>query len=760
VNTPKEVSMPSVPSSRRHRPFFSTLFCSLLCCVPGLAAAETLSGRVLDPDSRPVAGAHVIIARDGAVIATARTVSAGRFGPLVLLPGEYDITASAPGLRAPRQRISLASAGIEIDLKLALSAIEETVVVSASQVETTLSRVTDSVTVLTRDDLLRRQTETIADALRDVPGMGVVASGGRGALTSLFPRGGESDYTLVLVDGIPQNTFGGGFDAAHMPVANVDRVEVVRGPQSALFGGGAIGSVVHVVTRQAGPVSGDLAVEGGHQQTWRLSGATIGSRQAWRWGAGVEGLRTDGDRREFASIGGAVSNDDYQRLSGSASVGWSDRPTRRARVDVRVDENERGFPGPYGSDPAGTFPGLDTVSRGRNTTYGLGGTAAFTTGAFTNNVQFSYANLRSRFQSPFGESDDETRRVSGRYQADFSVRSIGVSAGWELSHERADNTFITGELSEPVPVRRMLSGWFVEGRPTLGARGVVHAGVRLERIARTSLEGDAFGFRPAFDEDVVWSANPKVSIAWLLRPSTDSGWTKLRAGAGTGIKPPTAFEIAFTDNPGLKPERSRSFDAGIEHAFRQSRLIAEATWFANRYDDLIVTVGASMSGASRYQTDNIANARSRGLETSLRWQASSALTLRGSWTWLDTEVLGVDNAPTETPQPFAVGDPLIRRPRHQAAMEVQWSTRRASTFLSLNGRGAMLDLEPNIGASGGLYDAPGYVTVAVGGSFRLAPGVDVTARVTNLFDRDYEEALGFPALGRSAMVGVRIAGSR
>ena len=751
--------MPRVPSSLLIR-YFSILVWVTLCGVPGLASAETLSGRVLDPDSRPVAGAEIIVARDGIVIATTRTVTDGRFGPLVLSPGEYDVTASAPGLRAPRQRISLTAAGREVDLKLALSAIAETVVVSASQVETTLSRVTDSVTVLNRDDLNRRQTETIADALRDVPGLGVVASGGRGALTSLFPRGGESDYTLVLVDGMPQNTFGGGIDAAHLPVANVDRVEIVRGPQSALYGGGAIGSVVHVVTRQSGPVAGDLVVEGGQQQTWRVSGSTIGSRQAWRWGAGVDGLRTDGNTREYASIGGPVSNDDYERLSGSASLGWSDRPTRRARFDVRVDENERGFPGPYGSDPAGTFPGLDTISRGRNKSYGFGGTTAFTTGMFTNDVQFSYVKLRSRFASPFGESEDETRRVTGRYQADFSVRSIGLSAGWELTHERADNTFITGELSEPIPVRRSLSGWFVEGRPALGTRAVLHAGVRIERIARTEIEGDAFGFRPSFDEDVVWSANPKVSIAWLLRPSTDSGWTKLRAGAGTGIKPPTAFDIAFTDNPGLKPERSRSVDVGIEHAFLRSTMIADATWFANRYDDLIITVGASMTGASRFQTDNIANARSTGLETSVRWQPSTTLTVRGTWTWLDTEVLGVDNAPTETAPPFSVGDPLIRRPSHRAAMDVAWALRRASAFLSLNGRGEMRDLDPTAGAFGGFHDAPGYVTVTIGGSFRLAPGVDVTARVANLFDRDYEEALGFPALGRSAMVGVRVAGSR
>jgi outer membrane receptor protein involved in Fe transport len=251
-----------------------------------------------------------------------------------------------------------------------------------------------------------------------------------------------------------------------------------------------------------------------------------------------------------------------------------------------------------------------------------------------------------------------------------------------------------------------------------------------------------------------------VSAAWLLRSVTDEGWTRIRGGAGTGIKPPTAFDIAFTDNPGLKPERSRSVDIGLEHALMRSTIVADVTWFANRYDDLIIVVGSSMSGASRFQTDNIANARSRGIETGVRWQPSAAIAVRGSWTRLSTSVLAVDQVPGEAPPPFSVGDPLIRRPRQQGSLEVGWTATRGSAFFSVNGRGRMLDLDPSFGAFGGLFDAPGYATVAAGGSWRLVRGIDLTARISNLFDREYEEALGFPALGRSVIVGVRVAGSR
>ena len=241
----------------RHACTIAVLFSVIVVATAALASAQTVSGRVVDPDARPVAGAQVIVTRQNVVIVTDRTNVEGRFGPLRVTTGDYDVTASAPGMRAPAVRVTVQETRpVDMDVKLALSAVTETVVVSAAGVDTPLSRVTDSVTILDRTYLDRRQVESFPDALRIVPGLGTVTSGGRGALTSLFPRGGESDYTLVLVDGIAHNAFGGFFDAAHLGTADIDRIEVVRGPQSALFGGGAIGSVVHVITKHSGPITG------------------------------------------------------------------------------------------------------------------------------------------------------------------------------------------------------------------------------------------------------------------------------------------------------------------------------------------------------------------------------------------------------------------------------------------------------------------------------------------------------------------------
>ena len=725
-----------------------------------IAAAEPVRGKVVDPDARPVAGAQILILRGTQVVASAQTQADGQFGPIAIAPGDYEIVASAPGLRSKPVPLAVkAGAEVAVDVSLAVSAVRESIVVSASQVEVPLSRVSDSVTVITRAEIEARQIGSVHDALRLVPGLAVLASGGRGALTSTFPRGGESDYTQVLVDGVPQNAFGGFVDFAHFGTGDIERIEVVRGPQSALHGGGAVGALVHIITRHGGPIRATGSFETGGQATRRGAASFAGSRRGWQWGLSFDGLTTDGDTRELAN-GTRVANDDYERTSGTGSFGWSGDRGRQFRVDIRSARTERGFPGPFGSDPAGRYEGIDLVSRGITRFTSFAGTGGFRTGTVHHRARLTYSGADSDSVSQFGPFEDRTSRVTGRYQADTTLRRLDVSAGYEFIAEEAESTFVTGEAGQGIPVERSVSGWFVEGRPSLGPRLFLTGGVRIERIARQALEADPFAFtpRPAFDEDVVWSVNPKISAAWFVNLPEGRTWTKIRGGAGTGIKPPTAFDIAFTDNPGLKPERSRSFDVGLEHAFAGSTLVADATFFANRYDDLIVTVGNALRGASRYRTDNIANARAQGLEVGARWQPIDAVSIRAGWTWLDTEVLAVDGLDATAPSPYRVGDDLIRRPKNQASVELGWSHARGSAFALVSGRGKTRDLEPSFAST--VFENSGYTTVTIGGAARLLRGVEIFGRVTNLFNRDYEEIFGFPVPRRLALIGVRVTGSR
>jgi outer membrane cobalamin receptor len=749
------------------RRFSVSLSLHFLVLFAGSAHAGPLVGRVIDPDGRPIPGATILLI-GAASPRTAVTNALGEFTLVSPDTGRFELRVAAPGFRSEPVVVDASAGRRDLgDLKVALTAVTESIVVSAAQVEIPLTQAASSVTVITGAELAERQIHTAADALKSVPGMTVVRYGGPGALTSVFPRGGESDYTLVLVDGVPANTFGGDFDFAQLSTENVERIEVVRGPQSALFGSNAIGSVVRLVTRRGGAPAGSAIVEGGSFGSWRRAASTSGSRGAWDWGGSVEWLDSDGRNGRTTEAGETIENDDYERTTGALAAGWRGRHGTHVRGDVRVSRDERGFPGPFGSNPAGAFSGIDTVSRGENDRL-LASIAAVlpVSNRVRMHAQLTHDRLDSGFESPFGPSSLDSRRLAGRVQADIAAsETLDFSGGVEYLRERGASTFITGTSGE-IPVRRQVAGYFGEARWRHRQRVFVTAGLRVDDIRRDAIEPDPSGFppRPELPEDAVLSPNPRVSVAWFARSEAKS-FTKVRASAGTGIRPPNAFEIAFTDNPSLKPERSRSAELGLDQAIAGGLGLLEATAFVNGYDDLIIAVG-SFSEASRYRTDNISNARSRGVELAgtargrLHAGVPIDLRVRATYTRLDTEILAVDRARL-APPPFEVGQPLLRRPRHQFSTTLLVSAGRASAFLHGGGRSRVLDVEPTLGTFyPEFFEAPGYHVWTLGGAFRLHRALELFARVENLLDRSYEEAFGYPAPSRGAFAGLRIAAGR
>jgi outer membrane cobalamin receptor len=724
-----------------------------------------LTVRVVDPTGAVVPGAVVRLSTRAGTVREEISGADGEADFAGLQSARYTLHVAADGFRAdPREVDLVAGADAREAVALRVSALTDTVVVSASHVEAPLSRLAASATVFTDTDLAARQIETVAELLRAVPGVVVASNGGRGTVTSVFPRGGESDFTLVLIDGLRQNAFGGAFDFGHLPVADVERVEVVRGAQSALFGSDAIGGVVHVVTRRGGAARWDALAEGGHFGTTRVAGSTAGSSGRISWGAAGERLDSDGYDGLAPATGELVSNDDYRRADVSATVGYGG-PSHEARASVRYGRYERGYPCAFGRDPNGTFSGVDRVSRGDNerTALSAGWTRGWA-GRTRLRAEGGWTRVDSRFTSAFGASSSATRRTTGRVQSDVAAGpAIGLSGGVEVLDEQGRSSFIAADGRDVLPIERSVVGTFGEARYERGPVYVV-AGLRVERIHRNAVTGDSRTFvgRPPLPGQTVVSANPKVAASWFLRPPGERapGWTRLRASAGTGIRPPDAFEIAFTDNPGLRPERSRSLDVGLEQAWLGGSVIAELTWFDNEYTDLIVAVGQSFRDASRYRTDNIANARSRGVELGVHLRSRGGVRVAGAYTWLDTAVLDVDGVAGQAPAPFVVGDWLIRRPRHVGSIDVSVTRARWSAFTRVAARGRALDVDPSFGAFGGKLFAPGYWTADAGAAVRFASGVEAFARVTNLFDRDHEPALGFPGLGRAAMVGIRVARGR
>ena len=720
-------------------------------------------GLVEDPDGRPVAGIEVVI--DGPLGArVVRTDAAGRFTvPPDLSPGAFRLAVRADGFTAEPTLLRVPSES-PVTIRLHLAPVSDAVVVSAAAVPRPLSESPSAATVITREDVERRQLENVADAIRTVPGFTVGRNGGRGALTSVFARGGESDYTLVLVDGMRVNAFGGGLDFSLLPFGDLEQVEVVRGPQSAVFGSDAIGGIVSVTTRHGGEPTGSASLEGGSQAYAHATAGGAATIRQWSFGGGAEHVRTDGFTGTAPATGERVTNDDWRSSTAAFNVSWAKGPTTLVRGDYRWLDNERGNPGPYGSNPIGAYTAVDRVSRGFDTHHQGSLQAQFPWGSWLGGrlqqrLQVTQSDLDNEFHSSFGDSFFETHRTTARAQTDLAATpSTGVTVGVEGLSERARGTFFTGEQFQPVPIKRRTIGGFGEVRQQLGARVSLTAGLRVDSIQREALEGDpnVFAPRPAFAEETVNSVNPRVSatvLAW--QDARGVARTKLRASVGTGIRPPDAFEIAFTDNPSLEPERSRSFDVSVTHVVATA-LTAEASVFANRYDDLIVAVGGSLTGVSRFRTDNISNARARGLELALAWRGPQGLSARGTYTFLDTEILAVDRAGS-APPPFAVGDPLLRRPRHQGALDVFWTRDALTAFAEFRARGEVLDVEPSFGAFGGLFESAGFTVLDAGASWRFPRGIEVFARGTNLLDRSYEEFLGYPAPGRLGVVGVRIA---
>jgi outer membrane cobalamin receptor len=724
------------------------------------ASAEeqsSIAGRVIDPQGQPVAGATVVVVGATSAPVSGTTDEQGRFAFSAPADGRYDISASAPGLTGEIRGIT-AEAGAALEIALRVAAISETLVVSAAQIDQPLSRTADSVTIVTGRELKSRQVTTLGGALSTVPGFTVVRTGGPGALTSLFPRGGDSDFTLVLIDGVRANAFGGGMDLSQVPLADVERVEVVRGPQSAIFGADAIGGVVQIVTRQGGPPTGGAVLETGSRDTRRFQASTTGTVRTLRWQAGAEYLDDEGYTGEAPANGETVTNDDAQARQVWAGGGWHGRRGTDLQGTFRYVDTERGAPGPYGSDPAGRFFGIDRVSRGTSERRAVGMRVVHPwTGPASRvrqRVEFDIADYDLGFLSRFGTSASETQRSHLRVQTDAALGAdIGISAGVEWLGESARSSFIEQGGVE-VPVERRVIGSFAEGRWSGHERLSVQAGMRVEYITR-----EAFAVN-GFADDAVTSINPKVSASWLVSRSLPGAgsWTRIRAAAGTGIRPPDVFEIAFTDNPSLKPERSKSLEAGVIQTLAAGAIQLDATTFFNEYDNLIVSVG-SLSDVSRYQTDNVSNARARGVELGAAWQHASGFSARVAYTWLHTEIRAVDNSAL-APSPYRVGDPLLRRPRHSGAGTLGWSHERGSVFAMIDARGEALDAEPSLGPSGGLYENPGRTVADLGGTLRLVRSVEVFARVLNVLDRAYEEVLGFPSPGRTAFVGVRVASRR
>jgi vitamin B12 transporter len=552
------------------------------------------------------------------------------------------------------------------------------------------------------------------------------------------------------------NDPGGYFNFGSLTTDHIDRLEVVRGPQSALFGSDAMSGVVQLFT-PAGSYLGDRlqllgGFEGGSFATWHARGGLAGQTRGFNYFVEAARLETENEQ----------PNNEYSQSSFAANIGAAPNERTDLRVIARISSGRVGTPG----QTAFGRPDLDAFGDRRDIF--LGATARLQTRArWDQRISYRFASSRQDSTnlvedppytptfdgrtSPFEffdflfDSRDELVRHHAGYQSDWRLGSVARSTGEHIITAAAEWDHESGTLDdrltpEPAVAASRDNFGLTAQHQLLWRRTFVTLSGRLEH-------NGSFGT----------SFAPRAVVAYLARPDGSRlGSTKLKASAGLGIKEPSLLQSfspspSFEGNPDLDPERARGFDAGIEQRAFDGRLKLELNVFHNSYRDIIATETLGFS-PFRAKYFNIGESRALGTELIVQASPADALQTTVSYTWLDSEI--VDSTSEFSPV-LREGQPLFRRPRHSGSISASWSLTPltlATTGLFV-GRRTDSDfsaLEPPI------EESEGYARWDVSASFRLGRGITGYGAIENLFDGDYMEPLGYPTLGRAARAGIRV----
>ncbi len=622
----------------------------------------------------------------------------------------------------------------------------EDLVVTAHRVPLPREALTSSVTVLDRAEIERSGATHVGDLLRSVPALSVVQTGSWGGTASVFVRGGESNYVQVLVDGVPVNQPGGDFDFSTLTTDNVERVEVVRGPASVLYGSSAVSGVIQVFTREGdGPARVSAGLRGGSHGTleWDVGGA--GRSGPVSWSASLSRFTTDG-LRDF--------NNDFRNTVGSLRLGLADAPRTDASLSVRWSDHEAHTP----TDGAGR------AVDGNQFGFGERWVAALDLGReLTDRLEARVQLRRHELDAGFDDARDGPADTTGSFafRSDSEVvrRSVDArlnyrlpgptvfTAGAEVEEETEESSNVSrssfGTTEGSLEAERGNTGWYAQAVTRLDDRVSLSAGFRLD-------DNERFGtFETA-----------RLGAAWDVVPGT-----RLRASWGTAFKEPTFlenFSTGFvTGNPDLDPETSESWEAGVEQVVADGALALEAVWFDQSFEDLIqFTASPPESGGPNFF--NVAAAGARGLEVTAGLRTGGPFRGDLSWTWTDSEVEDAGFA-SGSDASFVEGEPLLRRPAHRVTATAAWAPgggRSARLEAAWVGERDDRDFTASPPRRLALDD---YLRLDLSARWPLLEDGDgrsslaATLRVDNVLDAGYEEVFNFPARGRSLFVGAEAA---
>ncbi|MFN7915736.1 MAG: TonB-dependent receptor [Vicinamibacterales bacterium] len=716
-------------------------------------ARAVASGTVVDGQGRPLPRASVRVVTAAETDAQGSrpgmdgfTDDRGQFS--LPITSSCRIEASLAGFRTA----TVPCAATDLRITLELAPVQETVVVTATRTGAPSGQTGVSTTTFGLEEIERRQNPPVADLLRTAPGTMVVQTGGPGGVTGLFVRGGESNYNTVLVDGIPVNEPGGTFNFNNLTTEQVERVEMVRGANSALFGSDAMSSVVQIFTKRgvagtAGRPQVAAQVDGGSYGTMHANASVSGATARVDYALGAARFSTDN----------RVPNSGFENTSVSANVGTSLGSASTLRAIVRAELGRTGTPGQtaYGRpdldafyehhDVLGGVAFDQQVSRAfrQRATYSL----AASRQASTNLIEDApYTPSFEGRVAPFEfydftfDSRTTLRRHHASYQGDWHAAAgpagdhrVTVVADWTGERARLDNR-LSGDLVQA-------------SRDNVGA-AVQHQWL-WRRVSTTA------GARVEHNENFGTALVPRGSASVVVhRGHAAFGETRVRAAAGLGIKEPTVLQTFstspyFKGNPDLQPEKSRAIEAGVEQRLAADHLKLDATWFDNRYRNII---GLRSTGGYNSEYFNIGLTRARGAEFGAEVAPHATLRVRAGYTFLDSAI--VESTSSFSPV-FAPGQWAFRRPRHSGFVQGAWSWQRVTADVSGTLIGRFVDsdfssLEP------ALLENVGRTLWNARASYRMTAAVTGILAVDNLTGRDYQEPLGYLALQRSVRAGVRV----
>ncbi len=597
--------------------------------------------------------------------------------------------------------------------------VEQTLV-TASRAPLALNRVGNATTVITALDIERRQSRYVTDLLRSVPGFSVSRSGVEGAQTQVRVRGAESNHVLVLIDGVRASdpASGDDFRWEQLTTGNIERIEIVRGAQSALWGSDAIAGVVNIITRSASSNSIGGYVEGGSYQT--ANGGVDGALRTdgWRLSGGVERVKTDG----ISIARDGVEDDDSDTTTATFAVSHNDDG------DSSFDFRLRAVDAHSQTDPSDFVTGLpvdgNSVTDSKTLSARALGKLRTHDGKVTHSLTGAWFDSRNEFLTDdIQSSDARSDRQTLAYQADIKFGGDQVSLAAEREETNYEQRGVG--LEEDMRVTSLIADY---------------QGLSFGQF--TWLVSGRYDNNSEFDN----SFNGRVSLAYEL-----SDVTRLRANVGTGRKNPTFterfsfFPGLFFGNPDLKPEKSVSYEAGIDQQFIDGAVRTQLSVFHQDLEDEINGFVFDPDLGGFTAQNKIGDSQRTGAELAATWTVNPNLELGAQYTYTDAKEK--DAAGVETRE--------IRRPRHEGGL-------RASLNSDSNRFGLTVAADYSGTRTDTLFVFPAqtvtlgnYWLVDVTAQFRINENLTLFLRGANVLDEDYQEVVGYSTLGDTWYLGLR-----